>query len=97
MGIVLPDADLQTAVEQITIGSTSYNGQRCTAIKLIFLHASIAESFLAKFKDSISSLKFGLPWEKGVAITPLPEKNKVYVEIVHILFSLATRCSDAMM
>ena len=35
MGIVLPDADLDVAAEQCVLGATSYNGQRCTAIKLM--------------------------------------------------------------
>lgn len=83
MGIVLPDADLTSAVEQVTIGSTSYNGQRCTAIKLVLLHRSIASTFLEKFKQSIAGLKFGLPWAPGVSVTPLPEKNKA-IKLLHI-------------
>lgn len=77
MGIVLPDANLQTAVEQVTLGSTNYNGQRCTAIKLVLLHKSVAAEFIALFKKAIARLKWGLPWESGVLITPLPEKGKV--------------------
>merc|ERR1719201_2954037 len=42
LGIVLPDADLDVAVSQCTLGATSYNGQRCTAIKLILVHSSVA-------------------------------------------------------
>lgn len=76
LGIVLPDADLDVAAEQITIGSTTYNGQRCTAIKLVFVHESIADSFVSKFVDRVGALKVGLPWEKGVLITPLPEPKK---------------------
>ena len=34
LGIVLPDADLDVAAAQCTLGATSYNGQRCTAIKV---------------------------------------------------------------
>jgi len=49
LGIVLPDADLDVAAEQVTIGSTTYNGQRCTAIKLVFVHESVADKFLAAF------------------------------------------------
>jgi hypothetical protein len=30
LGIVLPDADLDVAVREITTGTTNYNGQRCT-------------------------------------------------------------------
>lgn len=76
LGIVLPDADMDTAVKQITVGSTSYNGQRCTAIKLVMVHKSRAEEFLDKFTKSVNALKWGLPWSAGVAITPLPEPKK---------------------
>jgi glyceraldehyde-3-phosphate dehydrogenase (NADP+) len=76
LAIVLPDADLDVATEQCLLGSTAYNGQRCTAIKLIFVHESIAEPFVAKFANRISGLKVGLPWTQGVSITPLPEPKK---------------------
>jgi glyceraldehyde-3-phosphate dehydrogenase (NADP+) len=76
LGIVLPDADLDVAAEQVTIGSTTYNGQRCTAIKLVFVHESVAVKFLAAFVSKVSALKVGLPWEDKVLITPLPEPKK---------------------
>lgn len=76
MGIVMGDAPLDVAVEQTLIGSTSYNGQRCTAIKLIMVHSSIADAFVSKFAAAVRSLKVGLPWEDGVSITPLPEPKK---------------------
>jgi glyceraldehyde-3-phosphate dehydrogenase (NADP+) len=76
LGIVYPDADLEVAVEQIVLGSTSYNGQRCTAIKLVMIHESIADTFLERLAQKVDSLKVGLPWEEGVAITPLPESDK---------------------
>ena len=76
LGIVLPDANLDTAVEQIALGATTYNGQRCTAIKLVLLHESLAPAFLEKFVAKIGSLKAGLPWEAGVLITPLPELRR---------------------
>jgi len=76
MGIVLPDADLDVAVQQVTLGATSYNGQRCTAIKLIMVHDSIADAFVARLVESVGALKAGLPWEPNVAITPLPEPGK---------------------
>lgn len=74
--IILPDADIDNAVEECITGSLSFNGQRCTAIKMIFVHKSIADEFLKKFTDKISNLKLGLPWEQGVRITPLPETGK---------------------
>ena len=76
LGIVLPDADLDVAAEQITLGSTTYNGQRCTAVKLVMVHESVAGAFLPKLVAKIAALKVGLPWDKGVQITPLPEPAK---------------------
>jgi len=76
MGIVLPDADLDIASTACATGGLSYNGQRCTAVKLIMVHESVAEAFLAKLLAKINALKGGLPWTDGVSITPLPEPNK---------------------
>jgi len=76
LGIVLPDADLDVAASQCMLGATSYNGQRCTAIKLIMVHSSVADAFVERLVAKIGALKVGLPWEEGVAITPLPETAK---------------------
>ena len=74
--IILPDADLDVAVSECLLGSLSFNGQRCTAIKIIWAHRSIADQFLAKFSPEVSKLKTGMPWQAGVQITPLPEPAK---------------------
>ena len=74
--IVLPGADLDSAVEECASGSLSFNGQRCTAIKIIFVHESIADEFLGRFAATIAAMKCGMPWEAGVSITPLPEPGK---------------------
>ncbi|WP_353480304.1 NADP-dependent glyceraldehyde-3-phosphate dehydrogenase [Haliscomenobacter sp.] len=74
--IILADADIELAVKECILGSLSFNGQRCTAIKIILVHESIAEEFLQKFAEAVNKLPFGMPWEKGVAITPLPEPQK---------------------
>ncbi|WP_461099210.1 NADP-dependent glyceraldehyde-3-phosphate dehydrogenase [Spirosoma luteolum] len=75
--IILPDADLDVAVSECLLGSLSFNGQRCTAIKIIWAHRSIADAFLAKFGPAVSQLKPGMPWDAGTQITPLPEPGKV--------------------
>jgi acyl-CoA reductase-like NAD-dependent aldehyde dehydrogenase len=74
--IVTKEADLDLAVQEIVTGSLSFNGQRCTALKMIYVHQSIADEFLVKLKEGVSKLKYGMPWEKGVALTPLPEPGK---------------------
>eukprot|EP01031_Cornospumella_fuschlensis_P028437 gene28437-34330_t len=71
------DADVNLAAEQCMVGSTSFNGQRCTAIKLIFLSDVICQPFLDKLIVKVNGLTAGLPWENGVQITPLPEADRV--------------------
>ncbi|MBL8622194.1 MAG: aldehyde dehydrogenase family protein [Myxococcales bacterium] len=73
--VILPSADLDAAVKECTSGALSFNGQRCTAIKLIFAHADIAEAFTAKLAAAVDALPAGMPWDK-VALTPLPEPGK---------------------
>ena len=76
VGIVLKDADLDNAVKECLLGTLSFNGQRCTALKMLFVHQDIADAFLGKFSEAVSKLKGGMPWDPGVTVTPLPEKNK---------------------
>lgn len=74
--IVTKDADLELAVSETVLGALSFNGQRCTALKIVYVHRSIAQEFLKRLSVAVSQLKYGMPWEKGVALTPLPEVNK---------------------
>jgi glyceraldehyde-3-phosphate dehydrogenase (NADP+) len=76
LAIILPDADLDNAVNECILGSLSFNGQRCTAIKIIFAHKNIQEEFIKKFCDAVAKLKPGMPWDAGVSLTPLPEPGK---------------------
>jgi glyceraldehyde-3-phosphate dehydrogenase (NADP+) len=83
-GIILPNADLDLAVKECILGTLSYNGQRCTALKILFVHSQIVDVFLNQFAKAIAQLKFGMPWEKGVTVTPLPEpgKPKYFTELI---------------
>jgi glyceraldehyde-3-phosphate dehydrogenase (NADP+) len=74
--LIMPDADLDIAVRESVLGALSFNGQRCTALKIFFVHESIAEKFLARLSDAVNALPFGMPWQDGVKITPLPEIGK---------------------
>ena len=74
--IITQKADLKLAVQETVLGSLSFNGQRCTALKIVFVHRSVADEFIAQLTAEVAKLKFGMPWEKGVSLTPLPEPNK---------------------
>ena len=74
--IILPDADMELTIKECISGTLSYNGQRCTALKILFVHESIVDDFIAKFSEAVDALKCGLPWEDGSFLTPLPEVQK---------------------
>ena len=74
--IITQNADIKLAVSETVTGALSFNGQRCTALKIIYVHQSIADEFLAQLKEAVGKLSYGMPWKKGVALTPLPEPNK---------------------
>jgi len=74
--IISDKADLKLAVSETVLGSLSFNGQRCTALKIIFVHQSVVDEFLGLLSEEVGKLKYGMPWEKGVALTPLPEPHK---------------------
>ena len=74
--IVLPDADLDLAIAECISGSLSFNGQRCTALKIIYVHSDVVDIFNSKFAAAVDALKFGNPWDEGVSLTPLPEPGK---------------------
>ena len=79
--IVLNGADLDLAVKECVSGCLSFNGQRCTALKILFVQADIVDAFLGKFAAAVNALTIGMPWKEGVIITPVAEKNKTsYLE-----------------
>lgn len=74
--IVLPDADLDLTINECIAGTLSFNGQRCTALKVVYVHEDIKDEFLKRFSEKVDALKFGNPWDDGVNLTPLPEPDK---------------------
>ncbi|MFY7890035.1 MAG: NADP-dependent glyceraldehyde-3-phosphate dehydrogenase [Spirosomataceae bacterium] len=74
--IVTESADLELAVKECMLGSLSFNGQRCTALKMMWVHRSLVDTFNTRMAEEIAKLKLGMMWDKGVNITPLPEPNK---------------------
>jgi glyceraldehyde-3-phosphate dehydrogenase (NADP+) len=74
--IVTANADIKQAIPEIVTGALTFNGQRCTALKIIYVHKSIANELIEALKEAVGKLSYGMPWQKGVALTPLPEPGK---------------------
>ncbi|WP_273326721.1 NADP-dependent glyceraldehyde-3-phosphate dehydrogenase [Vallitalea guaymasensis] len=68
--IVLEDADLEHAANNIVKGAFSYSGQRCTALKRVLVLESIADRLVDLITEYVSKLKVGNPFD-DVTITPL--------------------------
>jgi glyceraldehyde-3-phosphate dehydrogenase (NADP+) len=74
--IILDDADLDLAVKECLLGALSFNGQRCTALKILFVQDTVAEAFLERMAAAVDAISFGMPWQPGVMVTPVAEKGK---------------------
>ena len=74
-GIILKDADIDLTIKECISGTISFNGQRCTALKILYVHEDIKDEFLDKFSKAVDELKLGLPWDNTL-LTPLPEPSK---------------------
>lgn len=74
--IILPDADLDLTINECIAGTLSFNGQRCTALKVVYVHEDIVDEFNTRFAKRVDELKYGNPWDDGAKLTPLPEPDK---------------------
>lgn len=77
VAIILKDADLELTIKECITGALSYNGQRCTALKILFVHSEIVDSFTRQLAEAISKLEIGMPWENNVFITPMSDPQKI--------------------
>ena len=75
--VVLEGANLEAASAGLAKGALGFNGQRCTAEKLVFVEDSVADELVARLCARVDALKLGMPWDDGVAVTPLPEEHKL--------------------
>ncbi|MBI5245255.1 MAG: aldehyde dehydrogenase family protein [Elusimicrobia bacterium] len=75
--VVLPDADMEPTVREIVAGALTFNGQRCTALKIIFVHRPMAEKFVSAVCEAVNALPRGMPFMDKTFLTPLPEMREV--------------------
>jgi acyl-CoA reductase-like NAD-dependent aldehyde dehydrogenase len=74
--IILPDADLKHTVKEVIAGALSFNGQRCTALKVLFVDQKVVDTFNQLLIEEMKQISIGMPWQKGTMITPLAEPEK---------------------
>jgi len=64
--IVMDDADLEEAASLAVSGSYKNSGQRCTAVKRMFVQSTVAEEFVQKVVDKTRNWQFGNPQDINV-------------------------------
>ena len=70
--VVMPDADLDRAIEEALHGAFSQAGQRPIGLGNILLHEACAEPFKQRFLDRVASLEVGNPMsDPHVAYGPM--------------------------
>lgn len=69
--IVLPDADLDSTVDQLVRLKLFVSGQVCVTANRIFVHRQIHDDFLERLKARVQLCKFGNGLDEGVDAGPL--------------------------
>jgi len=69
--IVAPSADIDMAVRGIVFSAVGTAGQRCTSLRRLIVHDSIADDLVAKLRKAYASLPIGDPRAPGTLVGPL--------------------------
>ncbi|MCV7230047.1 L-piperidine-6-carboxylate dehydrogenase [Mycolicibacterium komossense] len=69
--IVSEAADLDLAVRGIVFSAAGTAGQRCTSLRRLIVHRSIAEELVARIADAYRQLPIGSPLAAGTLVGPL--------------------------
>jgi glyceraldehyde-3-phosphate dehydrogenase (NADP+) len=88
IGVYMPDlfssgaiSNEESVMKETIAGTLSFNGQRCTALKILFVPRDEANNFAEMVARKVEKLTVALPWEatngKYSQITPLPNKSRV--------------------
>jgi succinate-semialdehyde dehydrogenase / glutarate-semialdehyde dehydrogenase len=75
--IVMPSADLDTAVRTAVRARTINNGQSCIAAKRFIVAEPIADEFERRYVAGFKALKVGDPMDPATDIGPLANENQV--------------------
>ncbi|WP_425349449.1 L-piperidine-6-carboxylate dehydrogenase [Cohaesibacter celericrescens] len=69
--IVAPSADLDMAIRAICFSAVGTAGQRCTSLRRVIVHESIADTLIEQLKKAYNSLPVGSPLEANTLVGPL--------------------------
>ncbi|QTJ68962.1 aldehyde dehydrogenase family protein [Rhodococcus sp. ZPP] len=73
--VVAPSADLDLAVRGIVFSAAGTAGQRCTSLRRLIVHSSIADELLNRISAAYRTLTVGNPFDDGVLVGPLVDSQ----------------------
>lgn len=73
--VVAPSADLDLAVRGIVFAAAGTAGQRCTTLRRVIAHESIADELTQRLVDAYSRLPVGSPTDAGTLVGPLIDRR----------------------
>ena len=72
--VVAPSADLELAVRAITFAAVGTCGQRCTTLRRLIVHESVAGDLLKRLLRVYEQLPIGDPTVEGTLVGPLVDE-----------------------
>jgi aldehyde dehydrogenase (NAD+) len=75
--IVMEDADPALVVRAVVFGAVGTAGQRCTSIRRLFLHHTIAPQITAQLIAAYKQIRIGDPMESSTLMGPLIDESAV--------------------
>jgi aldehyde dehydrogenase (NAD+) len=69
--IVCPSADLELAARAILFSAAGTAGQRCTTLRRLIVHESVAERLVERLRQLIATVRIGDPRDPATLIGPL--------------------------
>jgi len=73
--VVSGSADLDLAVRGIVFAAAGTAGQRCTTMRRVIAHTSVADELTARLADAYERLPIGNPMQEGTLVGPLVSKR----------------------
>jgi aldehyde dehydrogenase (NAD+) len=72
--IVAPSADLEMAVRAVVFSAVGTCGQRCTSLRRLIVHESVADGLVQRLASAYAGLPVGSPLEAGTLVGPLVDR-----------------------
>ncbi|MFZ3048691.1 MAG: aldehyde dehydrogenase family protein, partial [Desulfatirhabdiaceae bacterium] len=86
--IVMPDADMDMAIEGVLWGAFGTTGQRCTATSRLIIHADVYEAFLQRLIDRVKKLRLGPGLDETTEVGPVIREAQIEVVARYVQIAL---------